>query len=362
MEAKKGQAVLYIDGFGREHEALVTAVNGMNLGFVTLVHVDINSPEADNIRKIFDVAHVSHESKQEPNPSLPSYDVNAWKFVGEIHRALPTDHPAFDHPFLPQKTDEQGNVIPIPRPATDAELTAHQASQTAKPAVADAGPTDAVPADEPKPLVAPDWAHDGHTFARVRAFLVSKGIVLKAGDEAVHQYMHGLQPFMAKHFREDFAAWAEQNPATVPAKRPTIAELEAILNSEEEVNVVVNPDGSVSAVPAAETAPVHTVDSALTGSGGPMTASAPSLPSSDVPSPEDLDRMAEEQQAKEATTPVIETKTYSDGSSATGVAPLPDLSPAQQDAAQTSAPEPDVTAMLDQAPPPPAEPEPPASE
>jgi hypothetical protein len=33
-----------------------------------------------------------------------------------------------------------------------------------------------------------------------------------------------------------------------------------------------------------------------------------------------------------AAAPVIETKTYSDGSTATGTAPLPDLSPAQQDA------------------------------
>jgi hypothetical protein len=33
-------------------------------------------------------------------------------------------------------------------------------------------------------------------------------------------------------------------------KRPTIAELEAILNSEEKYDVNVNPDGTVTAVPA----------------------------------------------------------------------------------------------------------------
>jgi hypothetical protein len=61
---------------------------------------------------------------------------------------------------------------------------------------------------------------------------------------------------------------------------------------------------------------------------------------------------------------VIETKEYSDGSSATGVAPLPDQSPAQQEAAEqaASAPEPDVTQMLDAAPPAPIEPAPPAEE
>lgn len=45
----------------------------------------------------------------------------------------------------------------------------------------------------------------------------------------------------------------------------------------------------------------------------------------------------------------VETKQYSDGSSATGTAPLPDQSPAQQ-AAQAPAPEPDVTTLLDAAP------------
>lgn len=35
--------------------------------------------------------------------------------------------------------------------------------------------------------------------------------------------------------------------------------------------------------------------------------------------------------------PVFETKTYADGSTATGVAPLPDLSPAEQDAKEKAA-------------------------
>ena len=36
-----------------------------------------------------------------------------------------------------------------------------------------------------------------------------------------------------------------------PREKPTISELEAILNSEEKLNVEVQPDGSVRAVPAA---------------------------------------------------------------------------------------------------------------
>jgi hypothetical protein len=56
-----------------------------------------------------------------------------------------------------------------------------------------------------------------------------------------------------------------------------------------------------------------------------------------------------------------ETKQYSDGSSATGPAPLPDQSPAQQDAAAAAAApvaEPDVATLLDAAPPAPVVPEP----
>ena len=33
-----------------------------------------------------------------------------------------------------------------------------------------------------------------------------------------------------------------------PKKRPTIAELDKILNSEEDTNITVNPDGSISAI------------------------------------------------------------------------------------------------------------------
>lgn len=57
------------------------------------------------------------------------------------------------------------------------------------------------------------------------------------------------------------------------------------------------------------------------------------LPSA-LPSGDDLDANDAENQAAIATAgrPVIETKHYSDGSSATGVAPLPGQSPAQQDA------------------------------
>lgn len=132
MNIKKSDAVVYIDGFGREHDALVTVVNERYPGRVTLVYVDVNLPEPENVKKIYDVAHVSDASKQEPNPDLPSYDVNAWKERGELHRALPEDHPAFDHPFVLPKLDETGNIVLIDRPQTNAEIVAHQEALAAK--------------------------------------------------------------------------------------------------------------------------------------------------------------------------------------------------------------------------------------
>ena len=42
-------------------------------------------------------------------------------------------------------------------------------------------------------------------------------------------------------------------------------------------------------------------------------------------------------EAVAAATAIVETKVYPDGTSATGIAPLPDLSPAQQDAATAAA-------------------------
>lgn len=66
-------------------------------------------------------------------------------------------------------------------------------------------------------------------------------------------------------------------------------------------------------------------DAGATGNAGTTSVvSIDSVPSSSLPAPD-------------ASSPVIETKQYSDGSSATGPAPLPDLSPAQQEAANAAA-------------------------
>lgn len=124
----KSKHVMFVDGLGKEHSALVTAINGLHPGYVTLVYVDESAPDADNLKKVYDIPHMELKPA-ESNSSLPSYDFNCWKEVDEEHKALPSDHPAFDHPFAGPAKDEEG--IPLPRPEYEAELAAHQAKPSA---------------------------------------------------------------------------------------------------------------------------------------------------------------------------------------------------------------------------------------
>lgn len=120
------RAVIYLDTKGKEHEALVFAVNPLNEGYVSLVYVDESRPDADNVVKLFDVRHMA--TIEETNPALPTYHLNCWKDPYEDHLALPADHPAFDHPHLPT-TDADGKVIPVDRPEYDAQVASYQAYQ-----------------------------------------------------------------------------------------------------------------------------------------------------------------------------------------------------------------------------------------
>jgi hypothetical protein len=206
METKKQDAVIYIDGYGREHDALVTAVNEREQGFVTLVYVDVNAPEPENVKKLFDIAHVSHASKQEPNPDLPSYDVNAWKQRGELHRALPADHPAFDHPFLLPKLDEAGNVIPIDRPKTVAEVQSHQDAMVKRMGIDAPAKVDEF--SQPKPVL----VSAGPDLDRVAAFLQSRGYSIEDCHTAA-KFLDSLQPHQAAAFKKEFDQWCTAHPA-----------------------------------------------------------------------------------------------------------------------------------------------------
>src|SRR5258708_2303683 len=123
----KSKHAMYGDGLGKEHYALVTAINQLHPGYVTLVYVDEDAPEPNNLKTVYDVAHLSAKGG-EPNPGLPSYDVHGWKEVDEEHKAPPSDHPAFDHPHKLPEFDQDGARIPISRPEYEAEVAAHQAS------------------------------------------------------------------------------------------------------------------------------------------------------------------------------------------------------------------------------------------
>jgi hypothetical protein len=121
---KVNDSVIYIDPQGVERNALVAAINGLHEGVIDLVYVDANS----EVQKKFGIVHASDESKQENNPDLPSYQLNAYKLPGEEHKALPSDHPAFDHPFKAAEKDDDGNVIAQSRPEYEAEVSEHKES------------------------------------------------------------------------------------------------------------------------------------------------------------------------------------------------------------------------------------------
>jgi hypothetical protein len=118
----KGTSIIFVDPFGKEHDAIVTAENGLHPGFVSLVYVDVAAPEAENVRKVFDIPHVSQVAA-ETNPDLSTYHVNCWKYFGDSHNAPPDDHAQHDHPFkymadqlkahqdAPQPTDGEDEML-----------------------------------------------------------------------------------------------------------------------------------------------------------------------------------------------------------------------------------------------------------
>src|SRR4029077_20927885 len=99
--------------------------NPLNEGFLSLIYIDPHAPEGDNVKKLFDVRHIS--KVQETNPALPTYHLNAWKEVDESHTALPSDHPALDNPLAPVDVDKNGNGALVARPACGAKVAAHRA-------------------------------------------------------------------------------------------------------------------------------------------------------------------------------------------------------------------------------------------
>jgi hypothetical protein len=137
-----GKPVIYLDGLSKEHEALVKAINPLHPSFVTLVYVD-EAAGADNLKVVFDVAHMSHPSKnnivevrnrfgeiiEQGNSEIPHYDVNCWKEYDERAIPLPSDHPQFDAPFKLPEVDQNGKIIPPMRSEYERQIAEHQAGK-----------------------------------------------------------------------------------------------------------------------------------------------------------------------------------------------------------------------------------------
>ena len=148
----KAETVIYVDAKGAEHEALVRALNGLNPGYITVSYVDVDAPEGDNLKTVYDIPHVTARTEMttvkaadgsdflQGNAGLPSIQLNCWKEYHESHTAPAADHPMFDHPFKAKEQDEFGRVVEPERPEYAAQVAAHQASTY--PAAAEGEPTE----------------------------------------------------------------------------------------------------------------------------------------------------------------------------------------------------------------------------
>jgi hypothetical protein len=250
------QVVIYIDPKGVPKNALVKSLNQLHEGYLSLSYQDAEGRSID----VFDVPHMDDESRQEPNPDLPTFHINCWKYPDEDHNRAPKDHPMFDHPFEPPTLDDDGRRIPKPRPEFDAVVEEHQAGKAA----GNGGAVGAAVADD--------------------------------------------------------SNQADGVASAVPVVTLPEATLSELLAQNESLKAQ-SPEQSAAREHAVATAHVEA-----------QLPKPNAAPETELPQGETIGL-------------VTETKQYSDGSSATGVAPLPDQSPAQQDAAKAapvaaSAPEP----------------------
>jgi hypothetical protein len=120
--------IAFIDRKGQSFNALVKSSRESGHGepLVTLIY---NAPPTGEPQEVIDVPHISHPSRQENNPELPSYPLHAWKHEEEEHRELPEDHPVHDHFNEQPQKDEQGKIIPKKRPHYEAHIQQHRAEK-----------------------------------------------------------------------------------------------------------------------------------------------------------------------------------------------------------------------------------------
>lgn len=132
----------YIDTKGKAHEAQAVTVRENKVlkatdGFENLDKVINNepiislsyvNPATGRTETVPELVHMSHPSKQETNPAMPTIHLHCWKRTDEGHTEPAEDHPIFDHPHEQTKVDGFGKPIPKARPKHEAHIAAHQAS------------------------------------------------------------------------------------------------------------------------------------------------------------------------------------------------------------------------------------------
>ena len=127
----------YIDTKGTAHNAQVVLSrpnkvekDGVVIHEEPILSISYTDPATNRPVVLHDVVHISHPSKQETNPALPTIHLHCWKRLDEVHNAPAEDHPIFDHPHERPKTDHLGRTVPKARPKHEAMIAAHQAGLT----------------------------------------------------------------------------------------------------------------------------------------------------------------------------------------------------------------------------------------
>lgn len=127
----------YIDTKGTAHNAQVVLSrpnkvekDGVVIHDEPILSISYTDPATNRPVVLHDIVHISHPSKQETNPALPTIHLHCWKRLDEVHNAPAEDHPIFDHPHERPKTDHLGRTVPKARPKHEAMIAAHQAGLT----------------------------------------------------------------------------------------------------------------------------------------------------------------------------------------------------------------------------------------
>lgn len=160
---RANDVIIFIDSKGVSHNALVKSfrqhMDASNelVDQEPLVTLTYHKPPTDEPTELIDVPHMGHPSRQESNPDLPTYALHVWKFEDEEHLELPPDHPVHDHPFESAKFDDDGKVIPKHRPIYEKHIQWHKA---AKAGVTLGPTTTGVMAPKPIPVQGADLPRD----------------------------------------------------------------------------------------------------------------------------------------------------------------------------------------------------------